>query len=319
MNTLHLVTEYLRTLQEQGTAYVQVDDEARGILRRWMLAAKANRRAARPGEEAPAPAAAPADAAPRPDKATEAPGKPGPLLSLLEERSTKATDDAKGEEELIPFFRPPGDTPEQRWQSFEAMLPSWRPIQTLGTLRRTPVPGCGNRNADIMFVGEYPSYEDEATATPFRSAAGDKLDAMLRAMGLTREAIYLTLLVKFRPLQQNQTTQTRPPTAREIAFNLPILETEINLVRPKVIVALGVIAARGILGHADLPLSAFLSRHWSFNDIPVVVAHHPSYLLRTFNLPERRRLWEEMLFVMQTAGLPISPTQRNFFLPKATA
>ena len=319
MNTLHLVTEYLRTLQEQGTAYVQVDDEARGILRRWMLAAKANRRAARPGEESPTPAAAPADAAPRPDKAPEAPGKPGPLLSLLEERSTKATDDAEGEEELIPFFRPPGDTPEQRWQSFEAMLPSWRPIQSLGTLRRTPVPGCGNRNADIMFVGEYPSYEDEAATTPFRSSAGDKLDALLRAMGLPRAAIYLTLLVKFRPLQQNQTTQTRPPTAREIAFNLPILETEINLVRPKVIVALGVIAARGILGHADLPLSAFLSRHWSFNDIPVVVAHHPSYLLRTFNLPERRRLWEEMLFVMQTAGLPISPTQRNFFLPKATA
>lgn len=312
MNTLHLVTEYLRALQEQGTGYVQVDDEARGILRQWMQAAKANRRAARPGE---ATAAEP----PRSSNAPEAPEKRGPLLSLLEEGRTEAADDAEGEEELIPFFRPPGDTPEQRWQSFEAMLSSWRPILSLGTLRRTPVPGCGNRNADIMFVGEYPSYEDEAAATPFRSAAGDKLDAMLRAMGLTRAAIYLTLLVKFRPLQQNQTTQTRPPTAREIAFNLPILETEINLVRPKVIVALGVIAARGLLGHSDLPLSSFLSRHWSFNDIPVVVAHHPSYLLRTFNLPERRRLWEEMLFVMQTAGLPISPTQRNFFLPKATA
>ena len=314
MNTLHLVTEYLRALQEQGTAYVQVDDEARGILRQWMLAAKANRRAPRSGEGEDAPTPAPVPPSSRVGEAPASTESHGPLLALLEENEDASSSEDEGE--LIPFFRPAGETPEQRWRSFDAMLSNWRPIISLGTLHCTPIPGIGSRHADIMFVGDYPSFEDEAAGAPLRSPAGDKLDAMLRAMGLTREAIYLTLLVKFRPHQQNQTTQTRHPTAREIAFNLPILETEINLVRPKVIVALGVVAARGLLGHSDLPLSAFLSRHWSFNDIPVVVAHHPSYLLRTFNLPERRRLWEEMLFVMQTAGLPISPTQRNFFLPK---
>jgi DNA polymerase len=136
-------------------------------------------------------------------------------------------------------------------------------------------------------------------------------------MGLTREQVYLTQLLKFRPAQPRQTLNTRPPSDKELLISRPVVDFEMALVQPRVIVALGVIAARGLLQQGNLPLAAYQERVWDYNGIPVVVTHHPSYLLRTSDLGERRRLWEEMLRVMEMAGLPINDKQRGYFLPKA--
>ena len=113
-----------------------------------------------------------------------------------------------------------------------------------------------------------------------------------------------------------QTTNNRPPNEKELLFSSSIIELEVRLVQPKVIVALGVIAARGLLRMGDLPLTAYQQQHGQFCGVPVIVTHHPSYLLRTNDLTERRKLWEEMLHVMEMCGLPISEKQRGYFLKK---
>ncbi len=169
-----------------------------------------------------------------------------------------------------------------------------------------------------MFVGDAPVVQDEKLQKPFQGPAGEKLNGMLKAMGLDRRSVYITHLVKFRPGMPRQTLNNRAPSAREIALSLPVLEREVQLVAPRVIVALGVIAARALLRCGEIPLAACqaLPEPKEFCGVPVVVTHHPSYLLRTSDLAERRRLWEEMLRVMEIAGLPISAKQRGYFLPK---
>ncbi len=328
MNLRELVSNYLHSLQERGIACLPVDDSARAVLRDWMLAARHGATLpARSASVSSAPQAIDtpvAFAAEMPLSAASAPSVtslPRQQVSLIDE--VEADRDAApiplldDEEEPLPFFRPAGGTPQEQWESFASLLPRWKPLRDLGTLRETAVPGQGSRNASIMFVGDAPGVPDERAALPFQGEAGAKLDGMLRAMGLTREEVYITHLVKFRPAMPRQTLNNRPPTAKELALSVPIVTCEVQLVQPRVIVALGVVAARGLLGCGDLPLAACQNLRGSFCGVPVVVTHHPSYLLRTSDLRERRRLWEEMLRVMEMAGLPISERQRAYFLPKA--
>lgn len=327
-----MVLSYLRTLQEQGAQRLPVDEEARAILREWMLAAKRGvkvlMRSALPAAEAANTPASPAAPAAPAEKAPSASSSPLSAEDAEIAQNIRELQDAvnapmeevtpQEEEEELPFFRPPNDgTPEGPWRGIEKLLPSWPPLRELGTLRSTPVYGTGNRHADILFVGDCPNYADEKSRTPFSSDAGGKLDGMLKAMGLTREQVYLTHLVKFRPAQPRQTLNTRPPSEKEVAVSRAVLDYEIRLVQPRVIVALGIVPARGLLQQGELPLSAYQAlRGAQYNGVPVVVTHHPGYLLRTNDLAERRRLWEEMLRVMEMVGLPISDKQRGYFLPK---
>lgn len=325
MDARDLVLDYLGTLQMQGAARLPVDESARLILREWMLAARngaprvvAPARTAQPAPQQPAPVPA-AQQADRPaPPAADSPGaEAAQYLAGLRRSLDDATPaDSAGEEEDIPFFRPGGSTEEEAWGNLHRLLPAWKPLRELNSLREKPVYGEGNRHAAIMMVGDAPNYYDEKAGHLFQNEVGNKLDGMLKAMGLTRADIYLTPLVKFRPEQPRQTMNTRPPTEREIRFSMPVLDLEVALVRPRVIVALGVIAARGLLQRGNIPLSEYQQMPGDYRGIPVVVTHHPSYLIRTSDLAERRRLWEEMLRVMEMVGLPISDKQRGYFLPK---
>ncbi len=319
-----LVIDYLRSLQEQGVERLPVDEQARTILREWMLAAK---RGGRAPLAAPASVRTPqAFSAPQQQASASAvPASAAPArvagisdlraaLSAPEAPSATAADEAAEPE--IPFFRPGGSNAAEVWENMARMLPGWRPLRELGTLRPTLVPGEGNRQADIMFVGDAPTYYDERAARPFSGEAGEKLNGILKAMGLSREQVYTTHLVKFRPSLPRQTTNNRAPNDKEIRFSTSVVELEARLVQPRVIVALGIIAARGLLQQGDLPLADYRRMDGAFCGIPVIVTHHPSYLIRTQDLAERRALWEEMLRAMQIAGLPISDKQRGFFLKK---
>lgn len=317
-----VVLGYLHTLQERGVSRVGIDEDCRPILREWMLAARSGR-VATPRSTPAAPVAAAPPAQQAAPSLTAAPAststQEADASELRRMLNTPLQEHPKGEpmhQEDIPFFRPGGNTAEECWHNMQRLLPNWTPLRELGTLRLTAVFGIGKRDADIMFVGDAPNYHDEQSGTPFSGDAGGKLDGMLKAMGLTREAVYITHLVKFRPAIPRQTINNRPPNEKEILFSASVLEVETRLVQPKVIVALGVIAARGLLQQGELPLAAYQQMKGQFCGIPVIVTHHPSYLLRTSDLAERRKLWEEMLHVMQIAGLPISDKQRGFFLPK---
>ena len=317
MNLRSLVLDYLHTLQTQGVQRLAVDEEARLVLREWMLAA---RRGGRPAPVAQIPVARPAEPAGPPPMLQDAPvemdAPAAPEASLSAELSKPLPEEPVQVHDEVPFFRPGGSNAEEAWANMRRMLPAWPPLRQLGTLREKMVLPQGNQQADIVFVGDAPGYYDEKAGLPFQGEAGGKLDGMLKAMGLTREQVYLTQLLKFRPAQPRQTLNTRPPSDKELLFSLPVFDFEMQLVQPRVIVALGVIAARGLLQQGNLPLAAYQERTWNFRGIPVVVTHHPSYLLRTSDLGERRRLWEEMLHVMEIAGLPINDKQRGYFLPK---
>jgi DNA polymerase len=252
---------------------------------------------------------------PLPESAADAPVQEAPTKLGVDLDTPLPVEEQPQED--VPFFRPGGSNAGEAWENMQRLLPTWAPLRQLGTLREKVVLPQGNRQADIVFVGDAPGYHDEKAGLPFQGEAGGKLDGMLKAMGLTREQVYLTHLVKFRPAQPRQTLNTRPPSDKELLFSRPVVDFELRLVQPRVIVALGVIAARGLLQQGNLPLAAYQERVWDYNGIPVIVTHHPSYLLRTSDLGERRRLWEEMLHVMEIAGLPINDKQRGYFLPKA--
>ena len=324
MTAAELVLLHLHTLQERGVERLPVDEEARAILREWMLAARRGVRATAQSTpthittaaSAPGSMAAPSPAEPPPiPNEAESTGI-SDLRSALHDAAPTSANIVNDDEEEIPFFRPGGNNETEVWENMLRMLPGWRPLRELGTLRPTAVPGEGNRHADIMFVGDAPNYYDERAGRPFSGEAGEKLNGILKAMGLTREQVYTTHLVKFRPSLPRQTTNNRAPSEKEIRFSTSVLELETRLVQPRVIVALGIIAARGLLQRGDLPLSDYRAQHGQFCGIPVIVTHHPSYLIRTNDLTERRRLWEEMLQAMQIAGMPISPKQQAYFTKK---
>lgn len=188
--------------------------------------------------------------------------------------------------------------------------------RNLGTLRPTMVFSTGNPDADIMLIGEAPGAEEEKQKEPFVGPAGQLLTRIISAMGLKRTDVYITNICKFRPSMENQRTGNRQPTAAEMESCLPFLRSEIEIVQPKVIVALGATACAG-LGIEGAVGKNRGRLHEKYN-IPVVVTYHPSFLLRQEEEPDRgisakRQSWEDFMLAMETVGLPINEKQRNYF------
>lgn len=311
-----LVKSYLTGLAACGEKRLALEEDVRPILREWMLAARRGGVATACVNKVPeVPSVAPDAAMTTSAETVLIAGEA--KVSLHEMMDEQEETQPELETKQPVFFRPGGRTREDIWVQAQQLLTRWKPLRELGTLRDKMVWGTGSSDADIVFVGDAPNYYDEREGRPFCGEAGVKLDEMLRAMGLACKDVYITHLVKYRPRMPRQTTNNRAPSSEEIRLSLPVLEFEVRYVRPKVIVALGVTAARGIIGQGELPLSAYQQMsNLSYCGAPVIVTHHPSYLLRTSVLAERRKLWEEMLHVMELAHLPISARQRGYFLPK---
>ena len=135
-------------------------------------------------------------------------------------------------------------------------------------------------------------------------------------MGLTSERVYTTNILKWRP-EHNKPYGNRPPTLDEMRFCLPYLKAQIEIIQPKVIVALGNTTVSGLFGHDPERKMAAVRGTWEqFEAIPVIITFHPSYLLRNGTLKTKRIVWEDMLQVMEKCSLEISDQQRGFFLPK---
>lgn len=188
-------------------------------------------------------------------------------------------------------------------------------------LRKTMVFAVGNPFADLMFVGEAPGAEEERRGEPFVGPAGQKFNAILKAMGLSRPEVYITNICKYRPAMPNQASGNRPPTAQEMEVCLPYIQAEIGVVRPKAIVALGATAVRGLLG-VTAPMSRMRARWHDYLGTPVIATYHPSYILHQegqaadAGMDAKRKVWEDMLMVMEKLGMVISEKQRCYFLLK---
>jgi uracil-DNA glycosylase len=186
----------------------------------------------------------------------------------------------------------------------------------LVAFRHQVVFGVGNPDAELMFVGEAPGADEDLQGEPFVGRAGELLTRIIQTMGFSREEVYIANVLKCRPDMPPDKSGNRPPTAEEMATCLPYLREQIALIQPKLMVALGGVAIRGLLG-LDQPMKSLRGRWQEFAGIPVMPTFHPSYLLRNQSLAEKRKVWEDMLLVLERLKRPISQRQRNFFLTKS--
>ncbi len=154
--------------------------------------------------------------------------------------------------------------------------------------RTQAVFGVGRRDAELFVVGEAPGAEEDKRGEPFVGRAGQLLNAMLAAIGLPRETVYIANILKCRP------PGNRDPRPDEVACCEPYLARQIALVRPRLILAAGRIAAQNLLG-VDTPIGKLRGRLHAYGaeEIPVVVTYHPAYLLRSPD--EKRKAWQDLL------------------------
>jgi DNA polymerase len=186
----------------------------------------------------------------------------------------------------------------------------------LAEFRHSVVFGVGNPNADLMFVGEAPGADEDMRGEPFVGRAGELLTRIIETMGFTRSTVYIANVLKCRPDMPKGSSGNRPPTPEEMQTCLPYLRAQIEIIQPKVMVALGGIAMRGLFGTSE-PMKSLRGRWHTFGDIPVMATFHPSYLLRNQALSEKRKVWEDMLLVLERLQAPITQRQRNFFLTRS--
>ena len=173
------------------------------------------------------------------------------------------------------------------------------PHCTTATAHTRTVFGEGSPTAVVMFVGEAPGETEDREGRPFVGRAGQKLDDMIRAMGLSREAVYIANALKSRP------PDNRTPLAQELEQCGPYLVEQVRIIQPKVIVALGAPAAKLLLG-TDVGITR-LRGVWSTYtadglSIPVMPTFHPAYLLRNYTPEVRRQVWSDLQAVVERIG-----------------
>jgi len=184
---------------------------------------------------------------------------------------------------------PPTLQQSETWEALKAEVLSCTKCP-LHTSRTQGVFGVGSRQAEWLVIGEAPGAEEDRRGEPFVGRAGHLLDGMLRAIGLSRATnVYIANVLKSRP------PGNRDPKPEEVAACLPFLMRQILLLRPRLILAVGRIAAQNLLA-TDLSLSRLRGKVHSFGELntPLIVTYHPAYLLRTPG--DKRKAWEDLKF-----------------------
>jgi DNA polymerase len=179
------------------------------------------------------------------------------------------------------------------WETVAAEVASCTRCELAGCRTQT-VFGVGDRNANWLVVGEAPGADEDRQGEPFVGRAGQLLNAMLLGIGLKREQVYIANVLKCRP------PNNRDPKPEEVAQCLPYLERQIALLQPRIMLAVGRIAAQNLLA-TDTPIGKLRGRLHAFGaaKVPLVVTYHPAYLLRSPT--EKRKAWEDLKFARGVA------------------
>lgn len=292
------VTEELQRLKSEGVTSVAVETSTLEGLRRLTQQGQPSDPAA--GKQSPAPGPT---AAQRPAATVAPPPSPRAAVAI-----PPPTD----------LELPPG-TKQDQFDWLVAQVTSNPGCIKHVRPGKKVVVGVGSLDAAIMFVGEAPGAEEEIQGEPFVGPAGQLLTKMIKGMGLDRSDVYIGNIMNWRPemdtIRGGEQIGNRPPTAEEMAFCLPHLRAQIAIVKPRVLVALGGTAAKGLLGADAVPtLGAVKGRWHDFAGAPLMITYHPSYLLRNNSNRAKRSVWEDLLMVMERVGLPVSEKQRGYFL-----
>ena len=292
---LDTLTNELRRLKAAGVGSVSVSDEGmaslRAAVRRFASVARAT--------EAPAPA----------QKTTQ------PVLSRVE---AAAKPSVAAKLPPAPVWVPPPGDKTFRWNVLHEFVSNDPVCRAHVRPGRKVVLGVGNLDAGIFFVGEAPGAEEEIQGEPFVGPAGQLLTKMIGAMGLSRSEVYIGNIMNWRPElpvgPEGVQFGNRPPSEEEMAYCMPYLRAQIEIVNPGLIVALGATAAQALLGFGTFKALGEVRGKWrEFAGKPLMVTYHPSYILRNQSNRSKRLIWDDLLKVMERAGLPVSDKQRGFF------
>ncbi|HWA86023.1 MAG TPA: uracil-DNA glycosylase [Opitutus sp.] len=313
---LSILTEELRRLKAAGVKSVAVSDESLAGLRRatekWSRGAPAAVVIAAKRDEGVASPTEPVALAGR---------KPAPREESAEPAPAPVPAEAAGVIPLpVPFELPAGGKAERMGALRERVLGDAVCRAHVRPGKKVVV-GVGSLDAKIMFVGEAPGGEEEVQGEPFVGPAGQLLTKMINAMGLKREEVYIGNIMNWRPEMPVNASGVqygnRPPTEDEMRYCLPYLRAQIEIVNPELLVALGSTAAQGLLGVGTFKALGEVRGRWrEFAGKPLMVTYHPSYILRNQSNRSKRMIWEDLLKVMERAGLPVSEKQHGYFLGK---
>jgi uracil-DNA glycosylase family 4 len=291
---LDATIQHLENLKSRGVRHVAVEVET---LRALALPPKAAPAAIPPSAAKPTPSAA------KPVREVAAPVVETPktaALPLIEEAAP-----------VLPAL-----SPTEKAAAFAALREralACVKCPHLASSRKNVVFGVGNIDAQLMFVGEAPGADEDEQGEPFVGKAGQLLTKIIQAAGLSRSDVYIANILKCRPDTPGQAAGNRKPTPEEMQTCIPYLHEQIDLIRPKVIIALGATAVEGLLGKT-IGITKLRGNWRSYRGTPMMPTYHPAYLLRNQAMSEKRRVWEDVLAVMEKLGLPISEKQRNYFL-----
>ncbi len=231
-----------------------------------------------PAEEPPVTlAAAPEPAEQAADSGAHPPATMEPPPSVAIEHAAPAIPSAPLPSEPVPAR-------QQDWDDLAAKVAACTAC-TLHQTRTQTVFGVGDRQAEWMFIGEAPGEQEDLQGEPFVGRAGQLLNEMIRALGLRRDSVYIANVLKCRP------PRNRDPAPEEAMACEGYLKAQLALVRPKIIVAVGRIAAQNLLKTAT-PIGKLRGQVHQYERVPLVVTYHPAYLLRSQT--EKRRAWEDL-------------------------
>ena len=323
---LDATIDHLQRLKAGGVRHVSISPEALESLTLSAAPSGAARRATSPKAPSLPPARLPA--ASLPDQATLTPApvstpaqvNPGPpavepefIAPVENSKPTLTAPPSPQSKADYPAF-PPVSNPERETAMAElrARAMVCQKCPHLASARQNVVFGVGDIYSPLMFVGEAPGADEDAQGEPFVGEAGQLLTKIIHAMGFRRETVYIANVLKCRPDMPGRPSGNRKPTSEEMKTCLPYLLEQIELIQPKVIVALGAIAVDGLLG-IPTGISKLRGNFQSLRGIPVMPTYHPAYLLHNQARSEKRKVWEDMLQVLEKLGRPITKKERSFF------
>jgi uracil-DNA glycosylase len=294
---LDILLEELRRQKAAGLRRVSISDEAVATLK-----ALAGAPVAAPAPAAPAPAAKPAAIA------APAVSRPSTPLPVVPKPAAVATTPVIAD---APIFTLPAGTKAERMQALRQLVDACVETKKHLTDSHRALLGHGSLEAKVVFVGEVPSLEEMEAGQAFAGASGELLQKILGAAAISPADYYLAPVMVWRPEPPTRYGK-RPPTVREIAFNLPYLRAQIDVVAPRIVVALGAQAFEAL--HGRTPSITQARGQWfDLAGVPLLATFHPNYLLHSPSASAKRTVWGDFLQLMEKLGLPISEKQRGFF------
>ena len=306
---LDILLEELKRQKAAGVRRVSITADSLAALKAL---------AGTPAAPAAAPSPAPAKAAPVPAPArpaaapSTAPVRPVTPVAAAAPKPAVAVPTAPIPD--APIFTLAAGTKAERMQALRQLVEACAETKKHLVAPQRPLLGHGSLDAKVVFVGEAPTIGEMEAGQAFAGESGELLQKILSAAAINQADCYFAPVMVWRPEPPTQYGK-RPPTARELAFNLPYLRAQIDVISPRVVVALGAQAFEAL--HGRTPTITQARGQWfDLGGVPLLATFHPNYLLHSPSASAKRTVWEDFLLLMEKLGLPISEKQRGFFATK---